>query len=164
MGNGYLRFKPIPRLLICGTFLSDKWGLNVPCSSRFVHGGMSLSAFVLSVSRVSSEVDMHGINQRLQDCMTGKLNYHCATSSNMLNWAFYIMVHRMLSWYWLRGAVSAHSLLDHFRALLCYRSWLSRWHTRIVGMDPWDGLNGLGLGPGLDLNYLCHDLNQRSVS
>ena len=37
-------------------------------------------------------------------------------------------------------------------------------HTRIVGMDPWDGLNGLGLGPGLDLNYLCHDLNQGSVS
>ena len=39
-----------------------------------------------------------------------------------------------------------------------------RRHTRIVGMDPWDGLNGLGLGPGLDLNYLCHDLNQESVS
>ena len=37
-------------------------------------------------------------------------------------------------------------------------------HTRIVGMDPWDGLDGLGLGPGLDLNYLCHDLNQGSVS
>ena len=29
-------------------------------------------------------------------------------------------------------------------------------------MDPWDGLDGLGLGPGLDLNYLCHDLNQGS--
>ena len=37
-------------------------------------------------------------------------------------------------------------------------------HTRIVGIDPCDGLDGLGLGPALDLNYLCHDLNQGSVS
>ena len=37
-------------------------------------------------------------------------------------------------------------------------------HTRIVGMDPWDGLDGLGLGPDLDLINLCHDLNQGSAS